>query len=433
MTSQGTTLVTFADIAILTRVQRAVVVAWRTRSLGTQLPFPSAAVRLGGDELFALPEVVDWLEATGSGANPQVRKDAAMITALDALEPEQRPPTVDGLLALLALKAVLGTQVSGRGPAGVFRLADEVDPQDRCLRRELIALGDDVTVWAEHADAVASGTFTPAAAVTCLLGQRGRLGLTLEMQTAVSPTAAALVARLVTQVVPTSTSPFVDPTGAGDLLAAVAHLLGEPGRILLPVLDTAEARRARRVLLATGWEVQEAELERGLLQPPDDATIVAHLPCATFPDLTTLEVIATVGSIASTLPRDSWAVVLGAAEALDDALAPAEQAARRDVLRSGRVFSVIGLPGDLWPAFPGRRLALWVLGPSKPAPLEHRVVAIADLRDHRLDASTVDDLLADAAAMATPSAGAEADRLRLIRLVPTLAAAATTGRLTRTA
>ena len=65
------------DVAQLARVQRPVVSVWRTRSAGSGSPFPAPIATELGQEWFGAAEIVDWLEATGRGNNPDARQDAA--------------------------------------------------------------------------------------------------------------------------------------------------------------------------------------------------------------------------------------------------------------------------------------------------------------------------------------------------------------------
>ncbi|HWS57535.1 MAG TPA: hypothetical protein VN257_03280, partial [Actinotalea sp.] len=450
-TTAAPTLVTLADVAALAHVQRPVVSVWRTRAAGSDAPFPPVALRHGRQELFPLADVVSWLELTGRGNNPEARQDASLVAALDALPEADLPTAVDGLLALLALKTVLGTAPSGLDPQDVLDLADDVDPHDLCLHRELSALGGDVVPWAEHADAVAAAAYTPAAAVAALLAQHRRLGLAAVSATVLADAATGLVARLVTDLcdepgdneaadaVPrddeprgalrgralearsgSARAPLVDPTGSGDLLPAIAALRDEPGVVQIPTLTSADARRARRLLLAAGWDVREAALDDGLVQPPAGATVVAHFPSPTRPAMTDAQVVEAVAGIAATLPVDAHAVVLGPASALTNRLPAGLQSARATTLRSGRVRAVVRLPAGLWPAQSRRELAVWVLGPG-PSDVrreDHRT-ALADMTVVPLDAATVEDLLTDLVAALGPGDALRAHAFRFVQLAVT--------------
>src|SRR5688572_11615494 len=110
---QAFPLVTLNDVAALARVRRPVVTTWRTRLAASDYPFPQPAARHHGRDVFRLDEVVAWLEESGHGNNPTARQDAAAAAALDLLPAANRHIALDGLTALLALKAQLGTTLRG--------------------------------------------------------------------------------------------------------------------------------------------------------------------------------------------------------------------------------------------------------------------------------------------------------------------------------
>ena len=91
------------DIAQLARVQRPVVSVWRTRSAGSRSPFPPAIATELGQEWFDSTQVVDWLEATGRGNNPDARQDAAAFASLQDNSPVGDEHVFHGLTALLCL------------------------------------------------------------------------------------------------------------------------------------------------------------------------------------------------------------------------------------------------------------------------------------------------------------------------------------------
>lgn len=414
-------LVSLPDIAALAHVRRPVVSVWRSRSAGSQHPFPDPRARVRGQELFALDEVVDWLEATRRGNNPEARQDAALVASLDVLPVDRRDVVLDGLLALLALKAVLGSQLAGLSAADLLDLADDVDPRDDCLYREVAALGHDAPAWAARADALAAAAFTTAAAAGALMARLRRSDG--ESATALAPAVLDLVARLVVAPAAPDTLAdllLVDPTGTGDLLAAVRDRLGESPRVQLPPAGTAAARRARRLLLATGWDVADAPSDDGLMVVAAGATVVAHLPAPCGARSADEQVLTALADIAVMLPPDARAVVLGPAGALTDRAPLARQAERATVLRSGRVRAVVRLPAGLWPARSRQRMALWVFGPgpSDVRSSEHRT-AVADLSDQVLDDAAIEDLVVDVVASGGSRAELHGHAFRFARRVVT--------------
>lgn len=70
---------TMQSIADLTQVQREVVSMWRTRSVGTQSPFPPSLSAEG--LLFEMEAVAAWLEATGRGNNPEAPLEALLYSS----------------------------------------------------------------------------------------------------------------------------------------------------------------------------------------------------------------------------------------------------------------------------------------------------------------------------------------------------------------
>lgn len=422
-------LATLGDIASLAHVRRPVVSVWRSRFARSDRPFPPAVDRSSGREVFALDDVVAWLEETGHGNNPAVRQDAAAAAALDVLAPADRTVAVHGLVALLALKAQLGTTLAGLSAADLVDLADDVDPDDRCLYREVAALGADVEVWAGHADALASAAFTTAQAVSTLVARHRRLGLTAVSAHTLAPAAADLLGQLAAELVAAGpAASLVAPYGDAELLLALAAHRGEPAAAALPVPDDDDARHARRVLLAGGWEITDAVRDDGAVLLPAGAAVLAALPCATRPVVTDEDVVDALLEIEAGLPPDGRALVVGPARALCGPLSLPLQAARATVLRSGRVRGIVRLPAGLWPSRVRQKMGLWLLGPAAgdvrdPA---HRT-ALADLSGTVLDAVAAADLVTDLLA-AAPGAGA-AHASRFARLVHTTAVVAASGDL----
>ena len=412
-------LATLSDIAELARVRRPVVSTWRTRFAASATPFPAALDRRNGREVFSLDEVVGWLEGTSHGNNPTARQDAALAAALDVLEPAQRAVVTHGLVALLALKAQLGITLDGLAAADLIDLADDVDPDDFCLYREIEALGADVVLWAGHADALASAAFTPTQAVNALLSRHRRLGLTAVTDHAIAPAATTLLGQLVAELIPAdAAAPLVAPHGEADLLLALAAHSGEPGTAVLPAPAGPEARLARRVLLAGGWEIVEAETDDGAVLPPPGATVLVGVPSATRPRATEADVVAALLQTEADLPPDGRALVVGPASALCGGLPAQLQADRATVLRSGRVRGIVRLPAGLWPSRVRQKMGLWLLGAAAGdvrSP-DHRV-ALADLSATALDAAAASDLVTDLLSTAPETARAHA--FRFARLVPT--------------
>ena len=106
-------LISLADVARLAQVQRPAVSMWRSRSAASDSPFPRAIDRSGAQERFDAEQVVNWLERTGRGNNPDVRADVAAFASPAGLSLLDCKGLFSGLTALLALKAVTGGQLGG--------------------------------------------------------------------------------------------------------------------------------------------------------------------------------------------------------------------------------------------------------------------------------------------------------------------------------
>ncbi|WP_313555825.1 hypothetical protein [Miniimonas arenae] len=422
-------LATLSDIAELAGVQRPVVSVWRSRFTSIDQPFPVAIDRRGGREVFSLDDVVRWLESTGHGNNPSVRQDSALAAALDVLDPPELSTVTHGLIALLALKAKLGIAIGDLDARDLIDLADDVDPQDHCLYREIAALGSDVVQWAGHADALASAAFTPAHAMTKLIARHRRLGLTAVSDHTIAPAATALLGQLAAELVlGDPAAPLVAPYGEADLLLALSANTAEPGSVTLPTPHGPDTRYARRVLLAGGWEITDAVVDDDAVVLSPGATVLAVLPSATRPQMTDADVVATLLQIEADLPPDGQALVVGPASGLCAGLPTQLQADRATVLRSGRVRGIVRLPAGLWPSRARQKMGLWLLGPGTGdvrSP-NHRV-ALADLSGTTLDAATTSDLVTDL--LSTTPARASTHAFRFARLVQTTSVVAASGDL----
>src|SRR6478609_9790013 len=131
-----------ADIADLANVRRPVVTVWRTRSAGTDYPFPAPVQVRGGQEWFDGPEVVGWLERTGRGNNPDAREDLAAFASLDGRSPAGDETVFLGLTALLCLTRITGRPFGPADADDVLDLAEEADPDDEIVYREIETLGN---------------------------------------------------------------------------------------------------------------------------------------------------------------------------------------------------------------------------------------------------------------------------------------------------
>ncbi|CAN5265751.1 hypothetical protein BH11ACT1_BH11ACT1_31300 [soil metagenome] len=429
-------LLTLPDVAALARVQRPVPSMWRTRLAATATPFPTATVTSGAQELFDAHEVADWLVSTEHGTNPHVREELALFAAFDDASGLGAEVVFAGMTALLALKVATGQQLAGQSAAEVLDLADDVDPLDQSLYSEIAALGEDLTAYADHADAMASAAYTPAAAFESLMAHRGRWGLRTAAERALAPAARDLVARLAAGLTPAEhagVTAVVDPSGGSDLLVTLRPHLADDAPMSALIDRTHEGSRlAERRLRTHGWHVGAVAVDDGgRLALPGACTVVSQLPPTGAARADDAAVLTALDDVALAMSDDDRAVVVGPSRVLTGALSSREsRSARADVLRTDRVRAIVRLPAGLLPAHPRHQLALWVLGPAHPdVAIADRWTTVADLSSSALDAATVSDLLTDVIAAMGGRTDVRVHAFRFARLVPTSALLASSGDL----
>ena len=222
---------------------------------------------------------------------------------------------------------------------------------------------------------------------------------------AVSPALARLVAELsgARELARRIDSLIVtDPaTGAGDLLAAVAHVLGPD---CTPMFTGAEAdpilaRLVRRRLIVHDVPIADVDIRVGAELPDesgDPDVVVTQVPYRPGEERDAVEVLDSVGDAAVRMTAGRFAVVLGPAAALADDLPPFSAAARAraDLLKGDMVEAIVRLPGGLVPFRPGYETALWVLTQARHSRWRGRVL-LADVSDRPLTADVVRDLAED--------------------------------------
>ena len=387
-------LMTLSDVAALAGVRRPVVTMWRRRPVvaGDSVPFPEPVTVAHGVECFAVDDVLSWLERTGRGNNLEARADAYAHVELPGIA--GRVAALDAAAALLCLKARTGATLAGTPAEEIVDLADEEDPDDACLFREIEVLGDDLPRMASYVDRLTDAAYSVGGALKRLESLRrpnsatAKVTLTETGLRLVGAQGAALALDLSAAGVT-----IVDPTGgSGDLVEAVMDRLGEGIDATVCVTgDTPGARWARRTHLIRGWDAARSA--------PSDAAV---LVVAKFPNEVRLamgrrDILDAIDGIQLELPEQHRALVLGPSAALcDDLHDPALEAERDRVLRLGRLRLAARLPKGLLVGSSRQALGLWVLGADAPGVrLEERWVSTADLSDEELTADVVDDLATD--------------------------------------
>lgn len=423
-TTTTRTVMSLADIAALTRVQRAVVSMWRRRPVvrGDVVPFPAAVEVREGQERFELADVVEWLARTGRGNNPDYRADA-LAHAQPAVSLEDA--VLDTALeALLCLKAQTGLDLGDSSPARILDEADEVDPDDDHLVGELVAAGDELAQIADYAERLVDAAWDPVSAERVLRGRRGR-GRGADVS--LSPEAMDLVGRIGAAVALDLESDIVvtDPGDCDpDLVDAVLTQLGEGVAAHVLVMGTsARARAARRHHGVRGHSV--LSVAPAGVRP----IVVTRLPLS-GPSSDPAAVLAAVDDVQLDLTEAQRAVVVGPAVALCDRLDDDALDQQRDhVVRLGRLRCALRLPPGLVTDGSRQVLGVWVLGgATRSRRVDEQRLAAADLTNERLGPDVVEDVVTDVVASLTDHARAT-HAFRYARLMPTSVLLAESGPL----
>ncbi len=431
MTVLERNLLQLSDVGLLAHVQRAAVSTWRARYADRSHPFPSPAQVVGGQELFTVDAVVDWLEATGCGNNPDARQDAVAFT-LSTAEVADDEVLFAGLGALICLRRAIGPL-----PADVDALVDAAelyDGDDELLFREVEAVGPLLEPLARYAELLVTTALAPSDPFDELVRRR-------QLNTSRPPVHATLrrlVAR--TAIALADEAGFSEPTlvvrTVGDVDLVVEALAQSERRGSLSVgvtltpseADSAEARLTRRWLQVHGitqsWVAADPD---GAYALPDQTVLVLRLPTAGNDREAELD---EVNNLCLNLSGQNRAVVVGPAASLTDALLarrspgrPADDGARlsaageirRDALRTDAVRAVVRLPQGLFPEHSRARAALWCLGPSESTPAS---TLCADVTQS-VTGGGGDDLLTDLTAAMQGPRSEVARHLRTARFRPT--------------
>ncbi|MFJ2507604.1 hypothetical protein [Arthrobacter citreus] len=426
MTASSALHISLSDVASLARVQRAVVSMWRTRFRSKERPFPAPVTQTGGQELFDAHEVAAWLVETGHGNNPQAQDDLAAFAVL-ADGRREDPLAFQALTSLLTLLAMSGEPFPHWDSEDLLDLADEHDPDDELLYRELEAVQADLPVLARFASELADAAFNPAAAFELLMANRFRAGLRSHTDTALTDEAVRLVAGIAVELASglPETPLFADPSdGGSDLLLALAAALGDAADATLVTRSGGgeTARLVRRRLRVHGISGRTLTVDPSGEFGIDGAAVhLAHYPSPGRPGMTPVEILTAVDQAVLQMDDRQRGVVLAPAAVLADVLPKGEsREARAGLIREGRVRAVVRLPEGLLRSKPRQALALWVLGPAHPdVPIADRWTVVADLTGEKLDPGTVQDLISDLAASLGSQEQVRAHSFRFARPVLT--------------
>ena len=425
-TTEYALLMSLSDIAALARVQRPVVSVWRTRAARTQTPFPAPVVREHGQEFFDASQVGSWLAETQRGNNPEAAADAAAFAALP------RIASVEGdaflaTTALLTLRRMIGGPISALSSEDLLDAADEHDPDDDLLFREVDGAGDDRAPLAQYVDELVEAAYTESAAFERLISDRFRADRHALSDTALSNSAVDLMSKTATALAASQPGDpvMVDVTGGvGDVLIAIAQ--EENAARDLTVItardDRATTRLARRRLTAHRIQYTTVDIQNdGAFTVTGNAVHVAQFPAADDAVMSAVGILSAIDQIVLQMDPAQLAVVIAPSAVLSDANPEREADRMRSILlRSGRVRAIVRLPAGLRPRNPQQAQTIWVLGHAHArVELAERWTMVADLSTIRLDQVVIDDLVSDLVAALGNLATVRAHAFRFARLVLT--------------
>ena len=381
---------TLADVARLAKVQRPVVSVWRSRSAGSAVPFPPPFATVRGEERFDAEAIVDWLELTERGNNPDARADLAAFAWPRGMSEKDDEISFNGLASLLCLKEVSGQRLGELCDDDLLDLCDEVDPDDDFLMREVDLLGERRAQLCAYADALADASYTCAAAFEQLIRERSRLAPAGLINVALHESAQDLVASLATALAlgaGLEPAVYFDPTrGGSDLLVSLVRRGDEVGDATVATVRHSDgaSRHARRRLRVHGVRCQLIDVvEDGSWAVPTPAVLLAQYPGPGRPTMTDEEILTEVDNFAVQMDDAHRAVVIAPAGVLSDRIRDRSAEGIRDgLLRLGRVRGIIRLPKGLVTNKPRQALALWALGPAHDGvAVQDRWTMVADLTD----------------------------------------------------
>lgn len=362
------TSMSLAQVARLAQVQRPVVTIWRSRPV-PGVPFPAPMP----DGRFETTKVLDYLEATGRGNNPDARIDLALHQAISKDTPSGQ---LEGLLALVAARVIVGQPLAQLDPDDVLDAVEEADGDDEWLWTEISDL--QVAELSARADALVEAAWTPADA-------HRRLVAELDLRAGSTP---ALTQPLVTMLAEV-TRGLLAPGGSlidvhGSATEVVLELLSDEDlpdiSVVLPAAGDA-ARRAHQQLSVRGIHPRRPAVDAWECSPGSVALV--RLPKEPQ------QAMDTLFEVQASMTPGSAALVIGPPTALVDAGADENPRARL-LSMEGVVRAIVRLPRGLLTLGAHDQLGLWVLGMLSPEELrarqEHRAKAVGPGRSRRAPA-----------------------------------------------
>jgi len=404
-------LVSLPDIARLANVQRPVVSVWRTRSRGTAFPFPKSKLKNGTQELFASEEIIEWLQATGRGNNPEFKEDSAAHATL-ARE------NFSLITALLALQQFLGQPLTQFSSIELVDAADDLDPDDEFIYSEIDAAQDDLAFIVDYVDKLVDASYGALPAFESMFKDRFRNNETALSRTALSEKARRLVAKCALELSGPKMVFHEASSNGSDLIHTLMQLVDESTTLRIQLPTGIETDRAESRLTTRRLKMLVAANESFMLSTQTTAASpVVHL--AQFPapgmlDDEPLTILQAIDDLVLELGPTQSAIVIAPASVLVYATENKEIAnIRASILRMGRVKAAALLPQGHFLFKPRTALGLWVIGQENPSvPLAERRIMLADLSELPLEDSVSDDFVADLAASLMDHHGLRAHSFR---------------------
>ena len=423
-TSRVALMLSMVDIAQLARVQRPVISMWRTRYRHDSVPFPAPADSRDNQDLFDAQEVVEWLQETGRGNNPDAAEDMALFAS-------EARDNFDLVTALLTLRALSGETLTGMHPDDVLDLAEEIDPDDEFIFSELDHAASTLEPLLSYVDQLVDSAYTAPAAFEKLMDERPRFQRT---EALFDSKALALVA-VAAKSLSGSSQAFAEATpGGSDLLLAITKRFDETASLTLSHLASPvdSGRLTQRRLHIHASSQDNIAIGSPGVYLPGQIT-VAHFPAVLHSNFSDVQVMTAIDDIALDLGSSQAAVVLAPARLLTDKLASGSALQIRDtLLRSGKIRAIVRLPAGLLKSHPRQHLALWLLGKEQTdIAINDRWGSVADVSTTELNSATIQDLIADLLTTWQSPAEVRARAFRFARFVKTSLLLAGDGNLTR--
>ncbi len=399
-------LMSKADVAETAHVQRPVVTNWIRRSLGFPDPVEG--------NLYDPREVADWLIRTGHGnrGKDELEQEIALYTLAGLATQYDSGDFMAAVTALICLRYL--HDEAGRldeETDDVLRevrdLAAGLDPDDELLLSEIRAIPHYAGWLVRAVDDLVEAAYNCRDAFERVIAERNRFGQAAALRAGATTGTSPLLARLIAELSGArelarrvSSIVVTDPAaGAGDLLLAIAHVVGEDTE---PTFAGAEqdrglARLATRRLAVRGVKAISRDIRIGPGLPDATANpdvIVTQLPYQPAEERDAIAILAAIDDMALRLTQGRFAVVLGPADILAGDLPAAPATERAKLLKDDMVEAIVRLPVGLVPYRPRYQAALWVLTQARGSRWSGRLLTI-DVSDRELTHDVVDAIADD--------------------------------------